>query len=90
MSTILADRIGSVSLSNGLIRISCITNGGNGEDHATGTLLIPANRMSEVLKSLISATKEMDQRIREQVQQTNAAAKSNVPSSPQAAPTPKQ
>jgi hypothetical protein len=44
MSVILVDRIGSIVLHNGLLRIDCITAGPNKEERAGGTLLIPGNQ----------------------------------------------
>jgi hypothetical protein len=56
------DRIGSVALNNGSFRINCVANGAKPEDQLTGTLLIPANRMGAIMKSLLDATKELDQK----------------------------
>ena len=77
MTTILVDRISSVALHHGILRVNCTANGPNGEDHSTGTLLIPANQLGAVMKSLLNATKEVDRLIREQLQQ--AVAKSGAP-----------
>ena len=79
MSIILLDRIGSVSLNNGIIRINCVANGAKPEDELTGTLLIPANRIGDIMKSLLDATNELDRKVREQAQQANPAAKASAP-----------
>jgi len=76
MSTILVDRIGSVALHNGIIRVNCIANGGKPDEHSTGTLLIPVSRMAAIMKSLLDAAKELDQKAREQ--QTKAAAEAEA------------
>jgi hypothetical protein len=73
MTVILIDRVGSVVFQNGILRFDCIVAGPNGEERPAGTLLIPANQASAVLQSLIGATKELDRRLREQVQQAGAA-----------------
>jgi hypothetical protein len=73
MSTILVDRIGSVLFHHGILRVNCIANGPNSEDHATGNAAYPCNQMPAVMKSLLNAVKEVDQRMRDQLQKVAAA-----------------
>ena len=73
MSTILVDGIKDVVFHNGVVRIDCISIGAKGEQHPSGTLLIPGNVTGPVLQSLVNAMQELDKKIRESV--TEQAAK---------------
>jgi hypothetical protein len=83
MNVIFLDRIGTVVIQNGVLRVDCIATGPNSEERPAGTLLIPANQVATVLQSLAGATQELDRRLREQqAAAAIAAAGSADPDSP--------
>jgi hypothetical protein len=69
MTTILVDGIKAVSLQNGIVRIDCVGGGPNNEERLSGTLLVPANRVGQVLGGLTQALQELEKKIREQQSQ---------------------
>ncbi len=77
MSMTLIDGIKTVTFHNGVLRIDCIAAGPNNEERPSGTLLIPANQAKQVLLALVNATQELEKRIREQVEQAEAAGKTS-------------
>ncbi|MGO9698338.1 MAG: hypothetical protein ACLPX7_03630 [Xanthobacteraceae bacterium] len=77
MSMTLIDGIKTVTFHNGVLRIDCIAAGPNNEERPSGTLLIPANQAKQVLQALVNATQELEKRIREQVEQAEAAGKTS-------------
>ena len=89
ISVILVDRIGSIVLHNGLLRVDCITAGPNNEERAGGTLLIPGNRAAAVLQSLVGAVQELDKRLREQAQQAANAVTAEAGTEPSPPPATK-
>jgi hypothetical protein len=68
MSVTFIDSLKTLAYHNGVLRIDCIVAGPNGEERPSGTLLIPGNQAAQVLKALVSATQELDKRLREQQQ----------------------
>jgi hypothetical protein len=69
MSTIFMDSVKTVAFQNGVLRIDCIAIGPNSEERSSGTLLIPGNQAGPILQALVSATQELDKRIREHTAQ---------------------
>jgi hypothetical protein len=63
-SKILIDDIKAVAVHNGLLRIDCVAVSPNNEERSTGTLLIPGNRASRILRSLTQAVQELDKKMR--------------------------
>jgi hypothetical protein len=52
----LIDRISSISIHNGVLRVDCVGVGPNSEERNSGTLLIPAMQVANVINSLAQAT----------------------------------
>jgi hypothetical protein len=71
----LVDRISAIVLHNGVLRVDCIGVGPNNEERNSGTLLIPAGQVANVINSLAQAAQELDKRLREAAEQQAAAAK---------------
>jgi hypothetical protein len=71
----MIDRISAIVLQNGVMRIDCISIGPNNEERQSGTLLIPAVQVGNVINSLAQGTQELEKRIREATEQQAAAAK---------------
>jgi len=63
MSVMLIDRISSISIHNGVLRVDCVGVGPNNEERNSGTLLIPAGQVANVINSLAQATQELDKRL---------------------------
>ena len=51
MTTLLIDGIRAISVTNGIVRVECVTAGPNNEERSAGTLLIPGNRAAAILQS---------------------------------------
>lgn len=64
---ILIDTITHVGFGNGLLRIECARIGADNQPHDSGTIIIPGNRAGAVLNALIKATKELEEKHREQM-----------------------
>ena len=75
MSVMLIDRISSISIHKGVLRVDCVGVGPNNEERNSGTLLIPAGQVANVINSLAQATQELDKRLREAAEQQAAAAR---------------
>jgi hypothetical protein len=76
MQILLVDGIKDVVLHNGVVRVDCVSAGPNGQEKASGTLLIPANIVGPLIQTLANALTELDKRIREQRESQGA----NLPS----------
>jgi hypothetical protein len=68
MTTTLIDGFKAVSLQNGIVRIDCFEGGPNNEERLSGTLLISANRVGQIVQALTQSLQELDKKIREQQQ----------------------
>jgi hypothetical protein len=49
-----------------VLRVECAAVGANGQQHPSGTLLIPGPVAGHVLQALINGTQELEKKIREQ------------------------
>jgi hypothetical protein len=72
MTKILIDAITNIALHNGILRIECTAIGPDGQQHPSGTLVIPGAVAGQVLQALINGTKELDKKLREQPQMPTA------------------
>ena len=66
MTKILIDGISNITLHNGIVRVECTTVGADGQQHSSGTLLIPGGVAAPVVQALINGMQELDKKIREQ------------------------
>ena len=71
MTMILIDGIKAVTIRNGVVRIDCIEGGANNEERFSGTLLVPANMVRQVVAGLTQALQQLDTQLREQQQAAN-------------------
>jgi hypothetical protein len=74
MPKILVDGIKDVVFHNGIIRVECVSVGANGEQHPSGTLMIPGSMTGPVLQALANAVQELDKKIREHAAEQAAKA----------------
>jgi hypothetical protein len=65
MNQILIDSIGSLSIHNGILRISCMAAGPDGQAFPAGTLIVPGPVAGQVLNALIKGTQELEKKLRE-------------------------
>ena len=65
-STIIADAVQSVTLTNGIVRIRLAKIVGDNEVQESGTLLIPANQAGPIVDVLPSSLKEISDKLNEQ------------------------
>jgi hypothetical protein len=74
MNFIMIEKLGSVSLRNGVVRIQCIATAADGTEQVTGELVIPAVQYGQVAGGLQAAGKQLQERIeqarKEQAEQT--------------------
>ena len=68
MTQVLIDAITNLSIHNGVLRIECVAVGPDGQQHPSGTLVIPGAVATQVLQSLIGGTQELEKKLREQQQ----------------------
>ena len=73
MSDIVIEKLGAVSMRNGLVRIQTQATGADGQDRATGEIVIPASQFGQVVGALQNAGQQLQQKIAEaqQAQQGN-------------------
>ena len=69
-TTILADAVQNVTLSNGILRIRLTNIVGDNETQESGTLLLPANQAGPIINLLANSLNEISEKIQEQ-QNTN-------------------
>lgn len=65
-TTLFADGIRNVSLSNNVLRVELTQNAGQNEPQSAGTLFIPANQAANVANALNGALRELQQRLQQQ------------------------
>jgi hypothetical protein len=65
-STIIADAVQGVTLTNGIVRIRLAKIVGDNEVQESGTLLIPVNQASPIVDVLASSLKEISDKLNEQ------------------------
>jgi hypothetical protein len=82
MSVIFIDRIANVVMSNGVMRIDCVTAGPNNQELPSGTLLIPANQVGPFVHTLVTSTQQIGQKIQESMGQAKQGAEARPPESP--------
>ncbi|HAL86190.1 MAG TPA: hypothetical protein DCM31_04530 [Deferribacteraceae bacterium] len=59
MDIIYIERLGAVSLKNGMVIVECVSTGANGEERVSGELLIPASVFGAVASGLQNAGKQL-------------------------------
>ncbi|MGF1526371.1 MAG: hypothetical protein ACFCBW_06210 [Candidatus Competibacterales bacterium] len=60
---IFFDSISSVSLANGVLRITLVQNAGNQQTREVAQLLLPINRLQPVLQGIADAANRLTQRL---------------------------
>ena len=65
-STIIADAVQSVTLTNGIVRIRLAKIVGDNEVQESGILLIPANQAGAIVNVLVKNLKEISEKLDEQ------------------------
>ena len=74
MNVIMIEKLGSVSLRNGVVRIQCIATGADGTEQVTGELVVPAVQYGQVAGGMQAAGKQLQERLeqarKEQAEQT--------------------
>jgi hypothetical protein len=74
MTTIMMDGIKDIVFHNGIVRIDCLAAGPNGEQRASGTLIIPGVVTGAILQALANAMQELDKKMREHAAEQAAKA----------------
>jgi hypothetical protein len=72
-TNLIVERISNIALSNGIVRIECVSLNAAGQEKSSGTVLIPASLAGPVVHSLVKGMQELDKKLRE------AAAANSVP-----------
>ncbi len=67
---IYADQISKVSFYNNNLRITLSQRGADNETVEAGTLIIPASQAANIVNSLASSLKQLDERLKAQAQET--------------------
>lgn len=63
MNTIMIEKLGSVSMVSGVVRIQCMTTGADGEERVSGELMVPAAQFGQVTGGLQAAGKQLRERL---------------------------
>ena len=71
MSQILVDSISTITIHNGVLRIECHATGADGQNHVSGTLVIPGAAANRVMNELIGGMQQLEKKL---VEQTAPAA----------------
>jgi hypothetical protein len=64
-NVIVVDRISNIAVSNGILRIECVSVSAAGQEKPSGTVLIPVNVAAPVVQSLVNGMQELDKKLRE-------------------------
>jgi hypothetical protein len=62
METILIEKLGSVSMRGGLVRVQCMATGADGEERVSGEMVIPAVAFGQIAGGLQAAGKQLQER----------------------------
>jgi hypothetical protein len=73
-TNLIVERIANIAVTNGIVRIECVSVNAAGQEKPSGTVLIPANLAGPVVHSLVKGMQELDKKLRDA-----AAASSSVP-----------
>ena len=65
MSFILIEKLGAVSLRNGVVRIQCMATAADGSEQQSGELVIPAISYGQVAGGFQAAGKQLKEKIDE-------------------------
>jgi hypothetical protein len=60
---LLIDKITNISLANGILRIECAHVDATGKEAVSDLVVIPANRVGEVLGQLNKSVQQLQQRL---------------------------
>jgi len=63
MNFIMVEKLGSVSMRSGVVRIQCIATGADGTEQVTGELVIPAVQYGIVAGGMQAAGKQLQERL---------------------------
>ena len=63
-NVIIVDRISNIAVSNGILRIECLSISASGQEKPSGTVLIPANVAGAVVQSLVNGMQELEKKLR--------------------------
>ena len=63
MNFMMMEKLGSVSLRNGVVRIQCIATGADGQEQVTGELVIPAAQYGQVAGGMQAAGKQLQEKL---------------------------
>jgi len=65
MNFMMIEKLGSVSLRNGVVRIQCMSTGADGTDQVTGELVVPATQFGQVAGGFQAAGKQLQEKLEE-------------------------
>ena len=74
MEQILVDKIGTVSVTNGLVRIQCQASGADGELRTSGEMVVPASQFGPLIGALQQVGKQLQEKLAESRQADSGAA----------------
>ena len=63
MNSMMIEKLGAVSLRNGIVRIQCIATGADGQEQVTGELVIPAAQYGQVAGGMQTAGKQLQEKL---------------------------
>jgi len=75
MDFFMVEKLGAVSMRNGVVRVQCITTGADGQDKITGELLIPAIQYTQIVNALQYAGKQLQEKMEQAIKEQKEAVK---------------
>lgn len=85
MEQLIVDRLGSASLSNGVVRIQCQSNGADGQPRPSAELLIPVNQFGQIVGGLQQAGQQLQEKMAAaQQEQAEGGAETSGPTAGEA------
>jgi hypothetical protein len=78
-SVIVIDRISNLAVSNGILRVECVSVNAAGQEKPSGMVLIPANVAAAVVQSLINGMQQLDKKRREAMAASNVGLPETFP-----------
>ena len=67
MTRVLIDAISNLAIHNGVLRIECMAVGPDGQQHDSGTLVIPGAVAGQVLQTLVNGIQALEKKLCEQI-----------------------
>ncbi|MEO0819337.1 MAG: hypothetical protein AAF074_02825 [Pseudomonadota bacterium] len=76
---ILIDKLKNATVSNGMLRLSCIAIAADGSEQPSGEILIPVNRIAPVMGELNTVVKQLREKAQAHIDAQKEAEAAGAP-----------